>query len=169
MLSNHEITIGRYMQLLESVGNRSENRVCARFVYLTSSMAREVWNMRIEPSQVFSTIINLKARFEKQGHTTKIHLSMSRHGSTDDKANLLTTGQACALHNSNPGSTLEPWVILYEWYTKQCLAVQIDGVKLRKASCVIESSNLWLMDQEASVSELAMRRVWDDMGRNSNQ
>jgi hypothetical protein len=165
MYEPYDITTEKYMMILESIADHSENRVCARFVYLNRGMSHEGWSMNIEPSQVFFTIVNLKVRFEDQDDITKLYLSISRQGNVDDKSCLLEAGQRCAIDNDKQRAKMEPWVILYEWYTRQCLAVKIEGVKLRKASCVIDAKEIWLMDQEASISELAMNRVWKDMNK----
>jgi hypothetical protein len=160
-----EITTEDYIKLLESIGDHSENRVYARFVYIDRNRSCDGWHINIDPMHVFQTVGNLKTRFDEGSNSTKIYLSMSRQASLDDKNSLLFVADACMLDDNKPNPTMEAWVILYEWYTRQCLAIKIDEIRSRKASCVIEAHELWLMDQEVSVSERAMQNVWDDAKR----
>lgn len=161
MYEPYDITIEDYMKMLESVGDHSENRVSARFAYLEADSGCDGWTMNIDPSQIFSVVINLKVRFEINGNTTKIHISMSRQRSDADRDAFLSACGKCLLGEGKPSPTMEPWIVLYEWYTKQCLAIKIEEMVVRKASCVITSKNSWLMDQEISVSEMAMQKIWD--------
>ena len=161
MYEPDDITIADYMKMLESVGDHVENRVSARFAYLETNSWCDGWAMNIDPSQVFTVVINLKVRFENNNGTVKTNISMSRQRGDADRDALLSACKKCILGEDKPSPTMEPWIVLYEWYTRQCLAIKIDEIVVRKASCVITSRNVWLMDQATSVSEMAMQKIWD--------
>ena len=161
MYEPYDVTIDDYMRMLESVGDHIENRVSARFAYLETDSGCDGWTLNIDPSQIFTVVINLKVRFENNGGTVKTQISMSRQRSDADRDALLSACRKCALGEDKPSPTMEPWVVLYEWYTRQCLAIRIEEIVVRKASCVITSKNVWLMDQATSVSEMAMQKIWD--------
>ena len=157
----YDVTIEDYMRMLESVGDHVENRVSARFAYLETDSGCDGWTMSIGPSQVFTVVMNLKVRFENNGGIVKTRISMSRQRSDADRDALLSACGKCILGEGKPSPTMEPWIVLYEWYTRQCLAIKIEDIVIRKASCVITSKNVWLMDQVTSVSEMAMQNILD--------
>jgi hypothetical protein len=159
----YDITTEDYMKILESIGDHSENRVYARFVYIDRNSACEGWQINIDPSFVLNTVGNLKVRFEEKDKITRIHFYMSRQAHLDDRDLLLSTADKFMLDGNKPRANMDPWVLLYEWYTRQCLAIKINNIKIRKASCVIESTDLWLMDREVSVSERAMQKVGENV------
>lgn len=159
----HDITTKDYIRILESIKDHSENRVYARFNYINKNNPHEGWVIDINHTHILATIGNLKVRFEDKDDGIKIYLSMSRQASIDDKDLLLFTADRCMLDDNKPRLDMDTWIILYEWYTRQCLAIKIEDIKIRKASCVITTKEMWLMDQELSVSERAMQNVWDKM------
>ena len=161
MYNPDDITIEDYMRMLESIGDHVENRVSARFAYLETNSGCDGWAMNIDPSQIFTVVTNLKVRFENYSIPVKANISMSRQRSNADRDALLSACTKCILGEDKPSPTMEPWIVLYEWYTRQCLAIKIDEIVLRKARCVITSRNVWLMDQAASVSEITMQNIWN--------
>jgi hypothetical protein len=161
MYDKFDITIENYMKMLESVGDHIENRVSARFAYLETDSGCDGWALNIDPSQIFTIVTNLKVRFENNGSPVKTHIAMSRQRSDADRDALLSACRKCVSGEGKPSPTMEPWIVLYEWYTRQCLAIRIEDIVVKKASCVITSKNVWLMDQATSVSEMAMQNVWD--------
>ena len=161
MYESYDITIDDYMKMLESVGDHVENRVSARFAYLDTDFGCNVHDTKIDPSQIFTVVTNLKVRFERNDETVKTKISMSRQRSDADRDALLSACHKCILGEGKISKTMEPWIVLYEWYTRQCLAIKIDEIVIRKASCAITSKNVWLMDQVTSVSEMAMQNIWD--------
>lgn len=159
----YNITTEDYIRILENVKDHVENRVYARFNYIDKNTTHEGWVIDINHTHIISTIGNLKVRFEDKDDAIEVYLSMSRQGSTDDKDLLLSTANSCMLDENKPRLDMDTWIVLYEWYTRQCLAIKVDDIVARKASCVITTKEMWLIDQELSVSERAMQNVWDKM------